>query len=526
MPTYSRPGVFIQEVELPQTIDLANDTNAIGAFVGSLAKGTTAAPVLVRSWSQFVKLFGSLEDAYPTTWAAYNFFANGGRDLYVKRVVGSGYATASVILTDSSSSHLNTISVAAANPGIWGNSLAVQVNAAGVATRFGISVYGAPTIAGNATSNLLESYTDLSMDSTDPRYFVSVINTQSSFIFVANQNSASVAPTNMPTIGSTLYALGSTTAGANGAAPTRSNYVTALTTFDPIQSPLVFNNPDAAYYYNVSTGSGTDRTNAVGINADLVSYCQSRGDAFAVLDTPQGLAVSEAQTFVSDTVAGFAASSDGGVAAFYYPWTLIPDALKATPGSTRLQAPGAAVVGQYLATDASRGVFKAPAGLQNNLALAVATDKQFTNSELDTVNSATYPINAIRNVPGAGIVIMGARTLKNTAGARYINVRRSLTYIEKEIKDRTSFAVFENNDSNLWNQISIAIGTFLGSYWQAGGLRGNKPTDAYYVKCNSTNNSMSDIMSGKVNIEVGVALEYPAEFVIIKIGQLTGNASI
>mgnify|MGYP003350364277 CR=1 FL=1 len=65
----------------------------------------------------------------------------------------------------------------------------------------------------------------------------------------------------------------------------------------------------------------------------------------------------------------------------------------------------------------------------------------------------------------------------------------------------------------------------MGTYWQQGGLRGNKPTDAYYVKCDATNNNLQDIMAGKVNIEIGVALEYPAEFVIIKIGQLTGNAT-
>jgi phage tail sheath protein FI len=525
MATYSRPGVFIQEVELPQTIDLTENTNAIGAFVGALAKGPTSVPVLINSWTQFVKIFGTLNDAYPTTWAAYNFFANGGRDLYIKRVTGSGASAASVMLTDSSSNHLNTILVQAASAGSWGNSLAVAVTAAGTSNRFSLSVFGAPTIVGNATSNLLESYTDLSMDKTDPRYFVSVVNTQSSFVAVFDQNSASAAPTNMPTLGATLYALGSTSAGADGSTPSRTLYNAALTAFDPIQNPLVFNNPDAAYIYNTSTGTGTDRSNAIGIQSDLVVYSAARGDAFVVLDTPDNLSVTDAQSYVSDLATSYAGSSDGGVAAVYYPWILIPDALKATPGATRVQAPGGAVVGQYLATDASRGVFKTPAGLTNKIALAVATDHQFSNAELDAINVATLPINAIRQVPGAGIVIMGGRTLKNTAGGRYINVRRSLTYIEKEAKDLTSFAVFENNDSQLWNRISVALGTFLGTYWQQGGLRGNKPTEAYYIKCDSSNNTIQDIMSGKVNVEIGVALEYPAEFVVIKIGQLTGNAT-
>jgi phage tail sheath protein FI len=524
MATFSRPGVFIQEVELPQTIELAESGNAIGAFVGALAKGPTNVPVLLSSWTQFVKTFGNLEDAYPTTWAAYNFFSNGGRQLYVKRVTGSGAAQASVTLTDASQAQLNTILVQASNAGSWGNQLAVQVRPAGTSTRFGLAVYGTPTVAGNPTSNLLEQFTDLSMSSTDPRYFESVINASSSFIAVANLNSASVAPTNMPVVGTTLYALGSTTAGADGSAPTRTIYSTALTSFDPIQNPLVMNIPAAAYVYTTS-GTNTDRTLALNIMGDLVAYCEGRGDSFAVLDTPAGLTAAEAQTWADDLTAAFSASSNGGCAAVYYPWVLIPNTLRATPGATRLQAPGAAVVGQYLATDASRGVFKTPAGLGNQIALAVATDHQFTNAELDSLNTSANPVNAIRQVPGAGIVIMGGRTLDNTPGHRYINVRRSLNYIEKELKDLTAFAVFENNDSRLWNRLRVVVNTFLGSYWQQGGLRGASTAEAFYVKCDTTTTSEADILNGRVNIEVGVALEYPAEFVVIKVGQITGNAT-
>ena len=159
------------------------------------------------------------------------------------------------------------------------------------------------------------------------------------------------------------------------------------------------------------------------------------------------------------------------------------------------------------------------------MALALSTEHLFTNAELDTINTGVDPINAIRQVPGAGIVIMGGRTLDNTPNNRYINLRRSLIYIEKSMTDLTSFALFENNDSALWSQINATLNSFLFSYWNAGGLRGTNPGQAFFVKCDSTNNSFTEIQAGRVNIEVGVALEYPAEFVVIKIGQLTGNAS-
>lgn len=518
MATYSRPGVFIQEVELPQEVALADVGTAAGALVGALAKGPISTPVLVTSWTQFVKTFGTLEDAYPTTWAAYNFFANGGRQLYVKRVVGSSSAQSTVSLTDRSQAGLNTLQVRAANPGAWGNDLSVEIQAAGTSDRFTLLVYGEPTSSA-ANSNLLEQFTDLSMNSTDPRYVVSVVNAGSAYVTTSDLNSASVSPDDLPEIDG-LKAL---TGGANGSAPTRTEYANALVTFDAIQNPLLFNIPAAAYIYTPS-GTTNERTLAVNIMGDLVNYCELRGDAFAILDTPISQSVSEAKTFLADVKAA-APDSDGGCAAAYYPWLVIPDTLRASGGATRSQAPAAAAMGQFLATDASRGVFKTPAGLTNRIALAVATERQLTNTELDTLNTGTAPINAIRQVPGNGIVVMGGRTLNNTPGDRYINVRRSLIYIKKELTDRSAFAIFENNDERLWSQLRVALGAFLRGYWQQGGLRGSSPDKAYYVKVDSSTTSSADVQNGRVNIEVGVALEYPAEFIVIKLGQITGTAT-
>jgi len=518
MATYSRPGVFIQEVELPQEVALADVGTAAGALVGTLAKGPATAPVLVTSWTQFVKTFGSLEDAYPTTWAAYNFFANGGRQLYVRRISGTGAASSSVVLTDRSNAELNTLLVRAANPGAWGNDVSVEVKEAGTDDRFTLLVYGAP-IGTVANSNLLEQFTDLSMDATDPRYVVSVVNSSSAYVVVEDQNSASVSPSDLPKVDG----LKDLSGGTNGSAPGRTDYSNALTTFDSIQNPLIFNIPAAAYIYT-PTGTTPERTLAVNIQGDLINYCELRGDAFAVIDAPIGQTVAQAKTFFSDVKAA-APDSDGGCAAAYFPWLLIPDTLRASGGATRAQAPGAAMIGQFLATDASRGVFKTPAGLTNRVALAVATERQFTNAELDSLNTGTTPVNAIRQVPGNGIVVMGGRTLNNTPGDRYINVRRSLTYIKKELTDRSAFAIFENNSERLWSQLRVALGSFLRGYWQQGGLRGSSPDKAYYVKVDSSTTSQADIQNGRVNIEVGVALEYPAEFIVIKLGQITGTAT-
>jgi hypothetical protein len=345
------------------------------------------------------------------------------------------------------------------------------------------------------------------MSTTDKYFFRSVINSSSGVINIP-ATGLDVTKTPYTTATSPTALAG----GANGSTPTRAQYGAVWTSFDPIQNPLVIYAADAAY----------DETNTSLIHGDAMSYALSRQDSFVVVDTPSGLSATAAK----DSVDATAAAGPGAeyITAAYYPWINIPDTNK-IPGVTRAQAPGAIMVGQYLATDASRGVFKTPAGLGNSIALAVSTEHLFTNAELDELNTRGNPINAIRNVPGAGIVVMGGRTLDNTPNNRYINVRRSLQYITTQLTDLSAFAVFENNDTFLWRRLHTVLNNFLLGYWSEGGLRGNSQTQAFFVTVDETTTSFADMQAGRVNIEVGVALEYPAEFVVIKLGQLTGNAS-
>jgi len=587
MATFNRPGVYIQEVPLPQSVTLANNSSAIAAFVGTLPKGSTTVPVLVTTWTDFVKTFGGLNDSYPTTWAAFNFFANGGRNLYVKRVVGTGSTSGAVTLTDGATGTLtstvtaasaaagtvtytssntftagqtvsitglstsafnltsvliatansttftvtnaatgtavtgatatatvtltptNVFTLTALNPGGWANSYSAQTVAAGDPTRFGLNIYVTSSSSGTVTTALVESYTDLSMTSTDSRYIGAVIPTQSSLVSVS-----AISLTKTPGVMAVASAF---TSGSDGATPDRTAYNAWAAGFDSITSSLVLYAADAPY---AATGTLTSQ-----LHADAVIYAAGRTDCFAVIDTPSGLSRADAQTSVTATAALFASATAGGVAAAYYPWYSIPDSTKLL-GAVRNQAPGAGVVGQYLATDASRGPAKTPAGLNNRLAMSVATEHLFTNAELDLLNMSVDPINAIRQVPGAGIVIMGGRTIDNTPNNRYINIRRSLIYIEKALNDLSYFALFENNDSILWSRLNTTLSSFLLGYWKDGNLRGNTPDQAYYVKCDDSTTSFADIQAGKVNIQIGVALQYPAEFVVITLSQLTGNASI
>jgi len=507
MASYSRPGVFINEVPLPQLVALADNGQARGAFLGAFAQGPTAEPVLIQSWYDFGKTFGSVSDSYPATWSVYSFFANGGRSAYIKRVVGSGATGASVVLRDRAGTPLSTLRVTAKSAGTWGNALTAEVTAAST-TTFNLIISDA--------NGILEQFTDLSMSTTNSRYCVAYVNSASYYVTLTNLASGTAAPANMPEVAGVK----AFTSGADGSAPTRANYQTALTTFDPITNPMIMINADASYAF-ASGGETGARAAKVLLDNDVTAYADARGDVFALIDPPAGSTTAEAITYAVDGCGAV----DGGNAAMYFPWVVIPDLLKSAPGATRLVGPAAIAAGKYLETDASRGVFKTPAGFGTKINSAVALERSLTNTELDNLNAASKPVNAIRNVPGGGIVIMGGRTLNNSTGERYINVRRSMIFLKKEITDRSSFAVFENNSEILWNQLRTAIGNFLRNYWSQGGLRGASPEQAYYVRCDATNNTPTDILNGRVNIEVGVAVEYPAEFVVISIGQITGSAS-
>jgi phage tail sheath protein FI len=121
---------------------------------------------------------------------------------------------------------------------------------------------------------------------------------------------------------------------------------------------------------------------------------------------------------------------------------------------------------------------------------------------------------------------MGARTIYSTKQDVFISVRRSLNYLESSLTQSTEFALFEPNSQTLWNEVSGIVSGILDSFWREGGLAGETPEQAYFVKCDSTINTPATISAGQLNIEVGVALQRPAEFVIIKIGQLNGGTTI
>jgi hypothetical protein len=104
-----------------------------------------------------------------------------------------------------------------------------------------------------------------------------------------------------------------------------------------------------------------------------------------------------------------------------------------------------------------------------------------------------FPIEKLRTM------LPGARTQKS---------------IEDQIKIiLAGFTGMPNNDST-WLDVKKKISDYLMIKWQEGTLFGSTTNEAFYIKADRTTMTQTDINSGKLIIEVGLALIKPVEFVI------------
>jgi hypothetical protein len=181
--------------------------------------------------------------------------------------------------------------------------------------------------------------------------------------------------------------------------------------------------------------------------------------------------------------------------------------------------PSSLIAGIYAKVDGNIGVWKAPANISLNY-VGKPTVK-ITNDMQDRLNVDTIAgksINAIRSFTGRGNLVWGARTLAgNDNEWRFVSVRRFFNMVEESVKNATQQFVFDPNDANTWVKVRAMIENFLILQWRAGALAGAKPEQAFYVRVGlgQTMTAM-DILEGKMNVEIGMAVVRPAEFIILK----------
>lgn len=575
MTTFTRPGVYASEVPLPAVAPPTGSSLSIGAVFGKASEGPTE-PTYITSWRQFARLFNVSDVTSAFARGVYQAFSNGATNMYVCRVSGST-ADKAVVPTGSQASV--PFLVEAKSPGQWGNQISVTYTPtidAGVAVGGGVTnkalTSNVATLTTAAAHNLAvnDVVTIASVDATfNGSFRVAAVPTATTFTFsktASNVSSASVSGgtvvkntvvwtvdvartssgtvyyaerftvltvdpdqgryfsnvINDPQSGSARinalaavadapFAIPITVTLTDGSddTPIASDYTDTVETFDLVEGSLLMHCTDAAYL-------GSD---CATINAAMTNYCAARGDSFAVLDTPAGLTATEASEF------GTVNSSYG---AMYYPWVRISNPSRsAVAGASLLVPPGSAVSGMILANDRSVGPWKSPAGVSMSLAGVVSNnnigvERLLTADDLDTLNTATYPVNAIRPVRGQGITIMGARTQATGAVDRYIQVRRTLNMLKQDLSVQAEFALFQPITSDLMDNLREVMSNYLDNLWSEGGLAGNTVSQAYYVTCDGTNNTVADAAQGRLNVDVGVSLLIPAEFIVLRVGQFQG----
>lgn len=210
------------------------------------------------------------------------------------------------------------------------------------------------------------------------------------------------------------------------------------------------------------------------------------------------------------------ATDDPGAAAtaLYHPWIATAD----RDGGPLVEVPPSAFAAGILARrDLARGPAVAPA---NELVIgALATTRPVDDDTNGLLYETPTHVNVMRAFPGRGVLLWGARTLSSDPWLRYLNVRRGLSAIERRVVAAFRPLVFEPNTPVLWFQMGqVALGV-LFELFQQGALRGASPSEAFYVRCDDTNNPPDAIAAGRVVCEVGVAIAAPAEFVVFRVAR-------
>jgi uncharacterized protein len=254
------------------------------------------------------------------------------------------------------------------------------------------------------------------------------------------------------------------------------------------------------------------------IFSQAMTLCTQRR-AFLLIDPPPAVNTVGAGVDWKSTQLGVVAPNG----AAFFPRLRLPD--PENDYQLRTFAPSGVVAGVYANIDSTRGVWKAPAGIEATLNGVQSMVYKLNDLENGVLNP--LGLNCFRTFPVYGPVLWGARTLVGADALanqwKYVPVRRMALFLEESLFRGTQWVVFEPNDEPLWSAIRLNVGSFMQTYFLKGAFQGQTPDQAYFVKCDSETTTQTDIDNGIVNILVGFAPLKPAEFVVIQIEQLTGQ---
>ena len=520
MPNYYSPGVYVEEVDSGSR-PIEGVATAVAAFVGFARKGPFNKPTLVTNWTQFSENFGDFIEGSYLAHSVFGYFANGGNIAYVVRVgeeasKNNAQAALPAATEGEKKGEGEAFRVVALDPGDGGNELEVEIANA---------THGSP----DDTFKLVVKKKD-GKDGTEVEVFddLTLKSGVQNAVKVVNalSNTIQLEPLEPDLAIATMPALGPVTleggVAADGRPITKEEYVgdpaarSGFGGLEEIDEVTMVCVPDAMAAYQAGLNNGKSTFTGEDLQVvqqAIVDHCQSLGDRVAILDAPPGLKVQGMLDWRAKT------NYDSKYAALYWPWIKVSDP---ATGNNIFVPPSGHMAGIWARSDATRGVHKAPAN--EVVRGTIALETKITKAEHDLLNPEG--INCIREFSGLGIRVWGARTISSDQSWRYLNVRRLFNYIEESVLEGTQWVVFEPNDMDLWARVRRTINAFLLGVWRSGALFGATPEEAFYVKCDAENNPPESVDAGRLICEIGIAPVKPAEFVVFRIAQYSGGASV
>lgn len=516
---YGRPGVYVTETLIGPTPTPSSTSPSVAGFLGEHWRGPIGKAVLCTSWPQFVAYFGGFNpNATPALangylpYAVYAFFLNGGTQCWVVRcgAVATPGVAASVTLQDSQATPQNTLTLQAGfygnvtSPGTWANAMYVDVvaNTAG-SGQFNLNIYS----GGYSAQYLVEQWNDLNMIKGNARYAPTVLNAVGSgsmWVVATDLGDAAATPLNSPTPVTQKQFTG----GIDTSDPTATDYEAAITAgtsaFDYVNGPLNINMPG--------------QTTVAVLTTALTYASTGRLFTFLVIDTASGQTPANAVSYEQSLTPVVA---NGAV---YYPWVNMLNPVNNAGQTTVLAPPGGFVLGQYANIDAAQGVWWGPAGPNTQLAGVASAERLLSAADLSNLNLSN--VNALKTRADGSVIIGGLRTLQPGYASLYVPVQRTLNYLAYSLAHILDAFVFGPNDAASWSTVVASLTTFLNGLLGAGAFASNQQAGAFYVICDSTNNTSQSIGQGIMNVTVGVALVYPTEFIQLNLSQFQGATTV
>ena len=517
------PGVYVEEI--PSGVHtITGVATSITAFVGRTAQGPSDvpdAPVIINSFADYTRTFGPLDQKYPLGFAVRDFFLNGGATAVIARAAKN--ATYSQWTNDK-------LQLQAASPGTWSQNLRTRVTVPDAATAAAIAAQLGVTAADvfnvtihDAVTGSEETFNNLTAIPS-ARQITGILQTQSLLVRTKPGWVAATPAKNAdPAAGKTNWNDDNASSPANPVGKD-SDPLTASADFGDAGAGTGLYLLDHTDLFNLlcippDTLGGDLPTDS--LRADVTKYCVARRALF-ILDPPTKWA--KVSDITATNLAGDVGISgtDARNAAVYFPRVWEANPLQG--GQLAVFPPCGIIAGVMAQTDTTRGIWKAPAGV--DAALVGATGLTVTMNDADNGQINPLGVNALRTFPIYGNIVWGARTLRGADALaddyKYVPVRRVALFIEESLYRGLKWVVFEPNDEPLWAQIRLNVGAFMHDLFRQGAFQGGSPKDAYFVACDSTTTTQNDINLGVVNVIVGFAPLKPAEFVVLQIQQMAG----